>query len=121
MTSEGKLLLRDEVKERELLSELLVHVDLEKGEMTLDGYDMEFLGSLAQKGWKVFVEKAKGAASQVYLRRHSSGIEWFSSKEKETIGENNLIDQMLNSYLQGRNYEDSKGNLSLFRAKMLLR
>ena len=117
LTSEGKLLLRDEVKERELLSELLVHVDLEKGEMTLDGYDMEFLGSLAQKGWKVFVEKAKGTASQVYLRRHSSGIEWFSSTEKETVGENSLIDQMLNSYLQGRNYVDSKGNLSLFRAK----
>lgn len=117
LSSEGTLFLRDEVKERDLLSELLVHVDLEKGEMTLDGYDMEFLGSLAQKGWKVFVEKAKGAASQVYLRRHSSGIEWFSSTEKETVGENSLIDQMLNSYLQGRNYVDSKGNLSLFRSK----
>ena len=117
LSSEGTLFLRDEVKERELLSELLVHVDLEKGEMTLDGYDMESLGSLAQKGWKVFVEKAKGTASQVYLRRHSSGIEWFSSTEKETVGENSLIDQMLNSYLQGRNYVDSKGNLSLFRAK----
>ena len=117
LSSEGTLFFRDEVKERDLLSELLVHVDLEKGEMTLDGYDMEFLGSLAQKGWKVFVEKAKGAASQVYLRRHSSGIEWFSSTEKETVGENSLIDQMLNSYLQGRNYVDSKGNLSLFRSK----
>lgn len=117
LSSEGTLFLRDEVKERDLLSELLVHVDLEKGEMTLDGYDMEFLGSLAQKGWKVFVEKAKGAASQVYLRRHSSGIEWFSSTEKETVGENSLIDQMLNSYLLGRNYVDSKGNLSLFRSK----
>lgn len=116
LSSEGTLFLRDAVKERELLSELLVHMDLEKGEMTLDDFDMEFLGSLAQKGWKVFVEKAKGPASQVYLR-HSSGIEWFSSTEKETVGENSLIDQMLNSYLQGRNYMDSKGKLSLFRAK----
>lgn len=116
LSSEGTLFLRDAVKERELLSELLVHMDLGKGEMTLDDFDMEFLGSLAQKGWKVFVEKAKGPASQVYLR-HSSGIEWFSSTEKETVGENSLIDQMLNSYLQGRNYMDSKGKLSLFRAK----
>lgn len=116
LSSDGTLFLRDAVKERELLSELLVHMDLGKGEMTLDDFDMEFLGSLAQKGWKVFVEKAKGPASQVYLR-HSSGIEWFSSTEKETVGENSLIDQMLNSYLQGRNYMDSKGKLSLFRAK----
>lgn len=116
LSSEGTLFLRDAVKERELLSELLVHMDLGKGEMTLDDFDMEFLGSLAQKGWKVFVEKAKGPASQVYLR-HSSGIEWFSSTEKETVGENSLIDQMLNSYLQGRNYMDFKGKLSLFRAK----
>lgn len=116
LSSEGTLFLRDAVKERELLSELLVHMDLEKGEMTLDDFDMEFLGSLAQKGWKVFVEKAKGPVSQVYLR-HSSGIEWFSSTEKETVGENSLIDQMLNSYLHGRNYMDSKGKLSLFRAK----
>lgn len=116
LSSDGTLFLRDAVKERELLSELLVHMDLGIGEMTLDDFDMEFLGSLAQKGWKVFVEKAKGPASQVYLR-HSSGIEWFSSTEKETVGENSLIDQMLNSYLQGRNYMDSKGKLSLFRAK----
>lgn len=117
VTTEGNLLLRNHDAERQLLADLPCHIDWERGEMRFDGYDMESLGSLSQKGWKVFVERGKGARSQVYLHHHSSGIDWFSATEDKQHGDETMIGQMLNSYLQGRNYLDSKGKLSLFRAR----
>lgn len=123
LTTEGTLLMRDEIEESKLLSDLNTgdEIDLEKGELTLDGYDMDFLSRLSQKGWKVFVEKAKSSATQVHLRHHPSGIEWFSTGESDSQSDKVLIDQMLNGYLKGRNYVDSKGQLGIFRSSDIIK
>lgn len=121
LTTDGSLLMRDETREKGLLSAISSGIDWERGEMTLEGYDMDFLSSLAQKGWKVFVEKAKGSATQVHLHHHPSGIEWFSANESDSQADSILIDQMLNGYLKGRNYVDSKGQLGIFRSSDIIK
>jgi len=121
LTTGGMLLMRNEASEEELLAELRSRIDWEKGEITLDGYDMDFLSSLARKGWKVFVEKMKGSAAQVHLHHHPSGIEWFSANESDSQPDGILIEQMLNGYLKGRNYVDSKGQLGIFRSSDIIK
>ena len=121
LTADGELLQRDKASEVKFLANLHSGIDWEKGEMTLDGYDMDFLSSLAQKGWKVFVEKTKGPAAQVHLHHHASGIEWFSVDESDSQPESIMIDQMLNSYLKGRNYVESKGQLGIFRSRDIIK
>lgn len=117
LTNQGTLLLRDKRSEDILLSGLSAKMDWEKGEMTLLRDDMDSLRALAKKSWKVLVERVQGSATQVYLRHHPSGIEWFSANESDMQDDKELIEQMLNSYLLGRNYVDVKGKLSLFRTK----
>lgn len=116
LTSLGALLLRDHDEEKMLLAKLDDGLNLEIGEVTFQNYDIDKLADLARKGWKVLVEKSKGSATQVYLKHHPSGINWFAS-DSETLEDDSFVEQMLNNYLQGRNYIDSKGKLSLFRAK----
>lgn len=116
LTSSGSLMLRDQVKERNLLADLGDEFNIEIGEVTLFDYDIDKLAQLAGKGWKVLVVKTNGTAKQVYLKHHPSGINWFAS-ESDLSDDNIIIQQMLDNYLQGRNFVDSKGKLSLFRAK----
>lgn len=116
LTSTGTLMLRDSDAEKKLLSDLGANLNLDLGEVTFPEYDIDRLALLAEKGWKVLVSQSKGPASQVYLKHHPSGINWFTS-DSNSSADNTIIEQMLNNYLQGRNYIDSKGKLSLFRAK----
>lgn len=116
LTSSGVLLLRDQAEEKTLLAELGDGLNFEIGEVTFQNDDIDKLAHLARKGWKVLVEKGKGPATQVYLKHHPSGINWFAN-DSETLEDDNFVEQMLNNYLQGRNYVDSKGKLSIFRAK----
>lgn len=116
ITSAGTLLLRDPEAEKKLLLDLGTNVNIELGDLTFGEYDIDKLALLAKHGWKILVAKAKGPATQVYLKQHPSGINWFTS-DSNSSADDALIEQMLNNYLQGRNYIDSKGKLSLFRAK----
>lgn len=116
LTSESSLMLRDEKAERALLEDLGSDIDIEYGEITFEEYDIDVLSQLANKGWKVFVEKSNGPSKQVYFKHHPSGINWFS-ETPEASNDDEIIDQILNAYLQGRNYVDSEGVLSVFRAK----
>ena len=61
--------------------------------------------------------KTKGPITQVYLKHHPSGINWFTSDSTSSSSDDAVIGQILNNYLNGRNYVDSKGKLSFFRAK----
>ena len=116
LTSSEKLLLRDSEAEKKLLADLGIYLNIELGEVTFREYDIDTLALLADKGWKVLVAKSKGPATQVYLKHHTSGINWFTS-DSDSSSEDAVIGQMLNNYLNGRNFIDSKGKLSLFRAK----
>lgn len=116
LTSAVTLLLRDPEAEKKLLLDLGANVNLELGDVTFGEYDIDKLALLAKHGWKILVAKTKGPATQVYLKQHPSGINWFTS-DFNSSADDALIEQMLNNYLQGRNYIDSKGKLSLFRAK----
>lgn len=115
LTSTGTLLLRDPEAEKKLLLDLGTSVNIELGDLTFGEYDIDKLALLAKHGWKILVAKTKGPATQVYLKQHPSGINWFTS-DSNSSADDTLIEQMLNNYLQGRNYIDSKGKLSLFRA-----
>lgn len=116
LTSDGILMLRDEEAEKDLLTDLGTGIDMEYGEITFEDYDIDVLSRLANRGWKVFVEKTNGPSRQIYFKHHPSGINWFSDTQN-TSNDNDIIDQILNAYLQGRNYVDSEGILSVFRAK----
>lgn len=116
LTSFGSLLQRDLEAEKKLLAELGENVSLDFGEVTFEEYNIDKLSMLAEHGWKILVANTKGPATPVYLKHHPSGINWFTS-DAAVSDDDAIIEQMLNNYLQGRNYIDSKGKLNLFRAK----
>lgn len=116
LTSSGTLFQRAPEAEKKLLAELGENVNLDFGEVTFGEYNIDKLAILAEHGWKILVAKTKGPATPVYLKHHPSGINWFTS-DTDVSDDNAIIEQMLNNYLQGRNFIDCKGKLSLFRAK----
>lgn len=115
LTTNGTLLLRDKEAEERLMATLPMIVEGNVSEISLDNLDIDELGILAKKGWKIFVEKINGSTVQVYLRHHPSGINWFAS-DSSGHADNIIIEQMLNNYLQGRNYTEYKGNVIFFRS-----
>lgn len=117
LTSSGHFLLRDSEAEKKLLADLETNLNLELGELTFREYDVDALARLADRGWKIWVAKTKEPITQVYLKHHPSGINWFTSDSASSSSDDAVIGQILNNYLNGRNYVDSKGKLSFFRAK----
>lgn len=114
LTSSGHFLLRDSEAEKKLLADLETSLNLELGELTFREYDVDALARLADRGWKIWVAKTKGPITQVYLKHHPSGINWFTSDSTSSSSDDAMIGQILNNYLNGRNYVDSKGKLSFF-------
>lgn len=111
----GRLFVRDERAECGLLHVLGSNLDAERGELNLPYYDIDRLSDITSHGWQVFVKRSDGSRSSVYAHHSSSGISWFDTDNDKEIDEH-IVTEMLNSYLQGRNYVQAKGRICLFRS-----
>ena len=109
----GQLLQRDQQAEVNLLSSLGDAYDSSTTTLSFSDFDTDRLEDLIQQGWKVYVPNQSKSHSQVYAHHESSGIVWFSTDEK--ANNSNFAQQLLDGYLHQRNYQESDGNITLFK------
>lgn len=115
-TSDGVLFKRDRDAEIKLLEDIEPYIDSNGLDISLPTYDVEFLKGLEDKHWKVYVIGTKGKASEVHAHQNKSGIVWFDRNEK-IDDKDGIVNQMLDSYLHGRNYIELGNNIGLFHSK----
>lgn len=113
LTHGGQLYQRDMQAEVDLLKSLGDAYDHSKGLLSLTDYDTSHLEELIQQGWKVFVPTQSKSYAQAYAHHESSGIVWFSTNPNESHID--FQQQLLDSYLHQRNYQESDGNITLFK------
>lgn len=113
LTHNGQLYQRNMQAEVNLLKSLGDAYDHSKGTLSLSDYDTSRLEGLIQQGWKVFVPNQSKAQSQLYAHHESSGIIWFSTDGNAV--ETDFAQQLLDGYLHQRNYQESDGNITLFK------
>lgn len=113
LTHNGKLYQRDMQAETDLLISLGDAYDSSTTTLSLSDGDISRLEELIQQGWKVYVPNLSKSYLQVYAHHESSGIVWFSTDEK--ANDSNLAQQLLDGYLHQRNYQESDGNITLFK------
>lgn len=114
-TSDGTLFARNEASEREMLEAVMPYMESNGLDISLPSFDVDYLRSLTEKGWKIYVADGKAKASEVHAHQNKSGIVWFDRNEK-VEDDNGIISQMLDGYLHGRNYKGLGSNLELFRS-----
>lgn len=113
LTHSGKLFKRNKQAEAELLKSLGDGYSPSKATLTLNDYDTQQLELLIQQGWKVFVPNQSKSHSQVYPHHEPSGIVWFSTSPDNV--QTDFSQQLLDGYLNSRNYQESDGNIILFQ------
>lgn len=113
ITHNGQLFQRDKQAEADILKSLGDGYDPSKGLFSLNDYDTLQLDDLIQQGWKVFVPNQSKVHTQVYSHRESSGIVWFSTNPEEF--QTDFAQQLLDGYLNSRNYQESDGNIILYK------
>lgn len=116
-TVQGYYLKRDVEAETVLLSTLMPYQVSDKGTITLSAFDVAFLEQLESKNWTVMYAKGKSKASKVYFKKSLSGIDWFSTIDEY---EDDITLQLLESYLHGRNYKQSKRGTLFFSGENLV-
>lgn len=119
-TNENVLFQRDQEGENKLLADIEPYIDNNGLDISLPTYDVDFLKSLAEKHWKIYVEGNKGKKTEVHAHQNKSGIVWFDNNE-HVDDKNGIISQMLNSYLHGRNYVEVGSSISLFRSNDVIK
>lgn len=119
-TTSNTYFKRNPVAEALLLHDLAPFIDENKLEMSLPTYDVDFLKLLADKHWKIYIEGQKKQRSEVYAHQSQSGIVWFD-KNEHVDDENGIVSQLLNSYLQGRNYKEVGSNIYLYRSNDVIK
>lgn len=113
LDSDNHFFYRDRDNESLLIEPVDYFTDSLYSTLSLEKPDVSFLKIISSKGWKVFIPTAKKDYKQALYHKDASGIEWFGSEEK--IGEdNNNIEDILNAYLNGRNFIESDGNIKVF-------
>lgn len=111
---------RDEHAESLLLEDLKPYFDDNKLDISLPTYDVDFLKSLSDKHWRIYVEAYKKKNIEIHAHQNKSGIVWFD-KNEQVDDKNGIVSQLLNSYLHGRNYNEVGGNISLFRSNDIIK
>ncbi len=114
-TIDRTIFVRDKMAEEVWLQDVRPYMEGNGLEMSLPDYDVNFLRDLERKGWKFYVEGKKGSRSEVYGHQSHSGIIWFDRNENIKADEC-VIRQLLDGYLQGRNYVEVGKDIQLFRS-----
>lgn len=111
---------RDEHAESLLLEDLKPYFDDNKLDISLPTYDVDFLKSLSDKHWRIYVEGYKKKNFEIHAHQNKSGIVWFD-KNEHVNDKNGIVSQLLDSYLHGRNYNEIGGNVNLFRSNDIIK
>lgn len=106
---------RDEHAESLLLEDLKPYFDDNKLDISLPSYNVDFLKSLSDKHWRIYVEGYKKKTFEIHAHQNKSGIVWFD-KNEHVDDKNGIVSQLLDSYLHGRNFNEVGGNVNLFRS-----
>lgn len=112
--SNGQLNQRDYIAERALLAILGNAYDTNTATLTLDTPDTLKLQEYIKKGWTLYVPTQQKTNSKTYIHHESSGIIWFSTDETPS---SDFAQQLLEGYLNSRNYHESDGRVILFQRK----
>lgn len=118
LTHEGILLQRDRHQESTLLNVLGELYDVNTGTVSISGYDTATLQKFVQGGWNVYVSKPSGGKNRVHGHCDPSGIVWFSTEEQPREP---YSQQILEGFLQSRNYQESDGKITLFKKEDALK
>jgi SNF2 family DNA or RNA helicase len=113
LTDQEEWRLRDESSETSWLGTLSETLDAD-GCIQLKEADTTTLKQWTDQGWKLYVARSEGGHSRAYAHSVPSGIVWFSTKEKE---DDKVTSNLLDAFLNGRNYHESDGNIQLFQKK----
>ena len=112
--SNGQLKQRDYVAEQALLAILGNAYDIGAATLNLDTPDTLKLQEYIEKGWTLYVPTQQKSISKTYIHHESSGIIWFSTDETPS---SDFAQQLLEGYLNSRNYHESDGRVILFQRK----
>lgn len=109
----GVLMQRNEQEETRLLDMLGEDYNPATATLSLSNTDTERLAELTKKGWTLYVSSPNKAASKLYFHHESSGINWFSTDQD--VNQSEFAHQLLDGYLNRRNYHESDGHIILFK------
>lgn len=113
--SSGRLFIRNQQAEGDLMEDLVSYLDDNHLDISLSDLNIDFLKSLSDKGWKIYVER-KGKSYEIHAHQNKSGIVWFDRNE-HIEDDNRVIEQILEGYLHGRNYVEAGNKLGIFRSE----
>ena len=109
----GVLMQRNEQEENRLLAILGEDYNPATATLSLNSTDTERLAGLTKKGWTLYVSSPNKAASRLYFHHEASGINWFSTDQD--VDQSEFAHQLLDGYLNRRNYHESDGHIILFK------
>lgn len=115
ITHDGNIFTRDKNAENRLLQLLGSSYNPDNATLSFSNYDTVALEGLCSKGWKIYVANQQKSHSQVYAHHEPSGIVWFSNNQDTT--NTDFSQQLLDGYLNSRNYVESDGNITIFKSK----
>jgi superfamily II DNA or RNA helicase len=113
ITSDNQLMQRDQNAELSLLATIRDVYDAETATLTLDTPDTQLLKKFTNNGWTLYVPNQQ-KVSKVYAHHEPSGIIWFSTDD---IPSSDFAQQLLDGYLNSRNYHESDGHITFFQRK----
>lgn len=114
ITADSQLMLRDYDAESSLLAILDDGFNFETATLNFDTPDTQSLQKFINNGWTLFVPNQQKTASKVYAHREPSGIIWFSTEE---LPSSEFGQQLLDGYLNSRNYNIFNGKITFFQRK----
>lgn len=114
ISRDSRLFLRDKDAEVALLRTIDDIYDEESQTISLSPSDTDTLAQLTKKGWTLYVANQHKQYSKVHTHTTPSGIVWFSTDQAPS---SNFAQQLLDGFLNSRNYHESDGQISLFNSK----
>ena len=113
ITSDNQLMRRDQDAELSLLATIGDTYNADTATLNLDTPDTQLLKKFTNNGWTLYVPNQQ-KVSKVYAHKEPSGIIWFSTNDMPS---SEFAQQLLDGFLNNRNYHESDGHITLFERK----
>lgn len=114
ISRDNQLFLRDKDAEVALLRTIDDIYDEKSQTISLSPSDTETLAQLTKSGWTLYVANQHKQYSKVHAHTTPSGIVWFSNDQAPS---SDFAQQLLDGFLNSRNYHESDGQIALFNRK----
>lgn len=113
ITSDNQLMRRNQGAELSLLATIGDAYNADTATLTLETPDTQLLMKFINNGWTLYVPNQQ-KVSKVYAHKEPSGFIWFSTDD---IPSSEFAQQLLDGFLNCRNYHESDGHITLFLRK----